>query len=411
MAALSRIRVIDLTQFEAGPSCTQALAWLGADVIKIERPGTGEQGRNATADVPGLDSWAYLLLNANKRSVELDLAAPAGRDLLLRLLTEADVMVENFAPGTIERLGLDYESVRSVNPRLVYAQVKGFGPGSPYAGYLAFDPIAQATGGVLSLTGEPDGRPLKPGANFGDSGAGLHLVVGILAALLQRADTGLGQRVEVAMQETIVNFCRMAYSGQLMLGQVPGRVGNGSQLARSAPSDTYPCAPGGYNDYCFIYTSRAGNRHWDRLLTAIGREDLIGDPRFASPELRIRNSEAVDELITTWTSAHTKAETMDILGRAGVPAGAVLDLDELTADEYLHKRGVFADVHHPERGTYRMPGWPVHMSASQVQVEAPALLGADTRPVLQELLGLSDEQLDELAGTHIIGSSRSGQSA
>jgi formyl-CoA transferase len=402
MPALSGVRVIDLTQFEAGPSCTQALAWLGADVIKIERPGTGEQGRSATADLPGVDSWAYLLLNANKRSVTLNLQAPHGRGLLYRMLAEADVLVENFAPGTAERLGLGYDSVSVLNPRLVYAQIKGFGPDSAYADYLAFDPIAQATGGVLSLTGEPEGRPLKPGANFGDSGAGLHLVVGILAALLQRVQTGQGQRVEVAMQETLINFCRMAYSGQLMLGEVPRRVGNGSQLARSAPSDAYPCAPGGYNDFCFIYTSRAGNRHWERLLSAIGRDDLLDDPRFASPELRIENSAAVDEVITAWTTAHTKSEAMDILGRAGVPAGAVLDLAELADDEYLHKRGVFVDVDHPHRGTYRMPGWPVHMSESQVQVQAPALLGADTRQILQDLLAMSDEQIEQLAVDGVI---------
>lgn len=402
MAALSGVRVIDLTQFEAGPSCTQALAWLGADVIKIERPGTGEQGRSATADMPGVDSWAYLLLNANKRSVTLNLQAAQGRGILYRLLACADVLVENFAPGTAERLGLSYDAVSAVNPRLVYAQVKGFGTDSAYADFLSFDPIAQATGGVLSLTGEPGGRPLKPGANFGDSGAGLHLVVGILAALLQRAETGQGQRVEVAMQEAMVNFCRMAYSGQLMLGRVPQRVGNGSQLARSAPSDAYPCAPGGYNDYCFIYTSRAGNRHWERLLSAIGRDDLLDDPRFASPELRIENSAVVDEVITAWTTAHTKTEAMDILGQAGVPAGAVLDLAELTNDEYLHKRGVFVDVNHPQRGTYRMPGWPVHMSASQVQVQAPALLGADTRQVLQDLLAISEEQVEQLAADGVI---------
>jgi formyl-CoA transferase len=402
MAALSGVRVIDLTQFEAGPSCTQCLAWLGAEVIKIERPGTGEQGRNATADQPGLDSWAYLLLNANKRSVTLNLHAAEGKSVLYRLLAQADVMVENFAPGTIERLGLDYESVRATNPRLVYAQVKGFGPGGAYADILAFDPIAQATGGVLSLTGEPDGRPLKPGANFGDSGAGLHLVVGILAALIQRGRTGEGQRVEVAMQETMINFCRMAYSGQLMLGHVPQRVGNGSLLARSAPSDAYPCAPGGPNDYCFIYTSRADNRHWQRLLAAVGRPDLSDDPRFASPELRIQNTAAVDEIITAWTTRHTKREAMDILGQAGVPAGAVFDIGELADDEFLLERGAFVDVKHPRRGMFRMPGWPVHMSASHVPVQAPALLGADTRDVLQDVLGMSDEEVNRLAADGVV---------
>ncbi len=410
-AALAGVRVIDLTQFEAGPSCTQSLAWLGAEVIKIERPGSGEQGRNATADEPGADSWAYLLLNANKRSVAVDLAMAEGKSLLRRLLAHADVMVENFAPGTVERLGFDYDAVKSINPRLIYAQVKGFGPGGAYADFLAFDPIAQATGGVLSLTGEPDGRPLKPGANFGDSGAGLHLVVGILAALLQRQHTGAGQRVEVAMQESMINFCRMAYAGQLMLGHAPPRVGNGSLLARSAPSDTYPCAPGGPNDYCFIYTSRGDNRHWQRLLVAIGREDVRDDPRFSSPELRIQNSSAVDEIITPWTTRHTKQQAMDILGAAGVPAGAVLDTAELAGDDFLLARGAFVDVEHPRRGSYRMPGWPVHMSASHVPVQAPALLGADTKDVLGRLLGLTDAEVVELATAGIVSCGSTTMSA
>ena len=402
MAALSGVKIVDLSQFEAGPSCTQALAWLGADVLKVERPGSGEQGRNATADRPGVDSWAYLLLNANKRSMTLDLRSERGRDILCKLLADADVLVENFAPGTVERLGFDYGTVSGINPRLVYAQIKGFGPDSPYSDYLAFDAIAQATGGVLSLTGEADGRPLKPGANFGDSGAGLHLAVGILAALLQRGTTGRGQLVEVAMQESMVNFCRMAYAGQHLLGHVPPRVGNGSLMARSAPSDAYPCAPGGPNDYCFIYTSRAGNRHWDRLLAVIGRGDLLTEPKYATPEQRIEHAAEIDEIIIGWTMQRTKHEAMRELGEAGVPAGAVLDIGELAGDEYLLRRGVFVDVEHPSRGAFRMPGWPVHMSASQVPVTAPALLGADTRAVLHDVLGMSEGELDGLSADGVI---------
>jgi formyl-CoA transferase len=402
MAALDGVKVIDLTQFEAGTACTQSLAWLGADVIKVEPPGTGERNRNASSDKAGADSWIYLLMNANKRSITLNLRHPKGKELFRRLLEIGDVMVENFAPGTIDRLGFDYESVRSINPRIVYAQVKGFGPDGPYGSFLAFDPIAQATGGILSVTGEAGGRPLKPGPNFGDSGAGLHLVIGIVAALYQRTQTGEGQRVEVAMQEVMINFCRMAYAAQLMNHQAPARAGNGSLVARSAPSDTYRCLPGGPNDYCFVYTSRAGNEHWHRLLEVLGRDDLKSDERFSSPENRLRYSGDVDKLIHDWTSRHTKIEVMETLGRAGVPAGAVFDLDELAADPYLHQRGVFVDVEHPIRGKYTMPGWPVHMSSTHVPVVAPALLGADNHQVFCDELGLSDQELAELGRDGVV---------
>jgi formyl-CoA transferase len=391
--ALKGIRVLDLTQFESGTACTQALAWLGADVIKVERP-----GRGASSDIPGADSFYFLLLNANKRSVTLNLQHEDGKALFRRLLKAADVMIENFAPGAIERLGFDYETVREVNPRIVYAQIKGFAPDGPYADFLSFDPIAQAAGGIMSLTGESDQPPLKPGPTIGDTGTGLHACIGILAALYEREQTGLGQRVEVAMQDAMVNFCRIAYARQLMTGRAAERVGNKSPLGYSAPSDIYPCRPGGPGDYCFIYTSRAGNHHWDRLLEVVGRSDLIGDPRFATPELRLENQEAVDEVITPWTRAHTKHEVMETLGRAGVPAGAVFDTMDLATDEHLRARGIFAEVDHPVRGKFVMPSWPVKMSRSEVEVVAAPLLGVSNDEVYGDLLGLTDEQLKGLAG-------------
>jgi formyl-CoA transferase len=395
--ALAGIRVLDLTQFESGTSCTQALAWLGADVIKVERPGTGEQGRGANADQPGMDSFYFLLLNSNKRSVTLDLRSDDGKALFHKLLEQADVMVENFAPGTIERLGLDYETVKGINPRIVYAQIKGFAPDGPYRDFLAFDPIAQAMGGVMSLTGQPDGPPLKPGPTFGDTGAGLHTCIGILAALIQREQTGEGQRIEVAMQEAMTNFCRIGFARQLSTGENAERVANKSPLGASAPSDIYPCSPGGPDDYVFIYTSRAHNLHWQRLLKVIGREDLAEDERFASPELRREHEPEVDALLEEWTRQHTKYEVMQLLGEAGVPAGAVLGTKDITDDEHLRKRGLVVDVDHPKRGKYPMPAWPVKMSESDVPVEAPPLLGADNEDVYGGLLGVSADDLKRMA--------------
>ena len=401
-AALSGVRVVDLTQFEAGTSCTETLAWLGADVIKVEEPKRGDQGRMASSERPGVDSYYFMLLNANKRSVTCNLKHPRGRELLCRLIEQSDVFIENFAPGVIERLGFGYDQVREVNPRMIYAQIKGFSSGSPYQNYLAFDMIAQAVGGAMSTTGEPDGRPLKPGPTIGDTGTGLHTAIGILAALYQRQFTGCGQRIEVAMQEAVINFCRIAYSSQLMSGKAAPRVGNRGVMGTNAPSEAYPCKGGGPNDYCYIYTTRAGNHHWERLLHVMGRDDLIGDPRFADNKDRWANRDAVDEVIKPWVAERSKREVMETLGNAGIPAGAVFSTDELINDPYLRERGMFATVDHPVRGEVTMPGWPVKMSASHVPVAAAPLLGQDNRRVYGELLGVSAEQLEALHAEEVI---------
>src|SRR5580765_2739373 len=229
--ALEDVKVLDLTQFEAGTSCTEALAWLGANVIKVENPKGGDQGRGASTDTPGVDSHYFMLLNANKRSVTLNLGSERGRQIFTEMLKKADVMIENFAPGAIERLGFGYDVVQKINPRIVYAQIKGFAPDGPFAKYLAFDPIAQAAGGGLSVTGEAGGRPLKPGLNVGDTGAGLHCTIGILAALCQRQSTNLGQRIEVSMQDAVINFGRIAYAAQALFNQPAPRTGNQSIIA------------------------------------------------------------------------------------------------------------------------------------------------------------------------------------
>lgn len=400
--ALAGIKVLDLTQFESGTSCTQTLAWLGAEVIKVEPPGRGEQGRSATQDAPGMDSYYFMLLNSNKRSMTLNLKHPQSRTVMEDLIRRCDVMVENFAPGTIEKLGYGYEAVKAINRKLIYAQIKGFGPDGPYGKFLAFDMIAQATGGAMSMTGKPDGEPLKPGPSIGDSGTGLHCAIGILAALVQRGMTGQGQRIEVAMQDAVTNFCRIGYARQLMTGRAAERAGNASQVAGTAPSGIYPCKPWGPNDYVFIYSTRAGDHHWQRLLDMMGRSDLRDDPRFATPELRHENRALIDELTSNWTRSLSKHEAMQALGEAGVPVGAVLDTLELSNDPYLRKRGVFAKVEHPVRGEFVMPAFPVKMSNSHVAPKASPLLGQDNSGVLEGLLGYSSSQVEALKSQGVL---------
>ncbi|MBV8715183.1 MAG: CoA transferase [Chloroflexi bacterium] len=400
--ALAGVRVVDLTQFEAGTSCTETLAWLGAEVIKVEEPKRGDQGRGASTERPGVDSYYFLLLNANKRSVTCNLKDPRGRDILCRLIEQADVFVENFGPGVIERLGFGYDDVSRVNPRIIYAQIKGFGSGSPYQDYLAFDMIAQAVGGAMSTTGEPDGRPLKPGPTIGDTGTGLHTAIGILGALYQRQSTGRGQRIEVAMQDAVINFCRIAYSSQMMWGKPAPRVGNRGVMGTNAPSEAYQCKGGGPNDYCYIYTTRAANHHWERLLRVIGRDDLIDDPRFKDNTDRWEHRDEVDEVLGPWVAQRSKREVMETLGRAGIPAGAVFDTDELINDPYLRERGMFATVDHPVRGPLTMPGWPVKMSDSCVPLASAPLLGQDNMDVYGQLLGYSPEEVRALRAQEVI---------
>jgi formyl-CoA transferase len=396
-SALNGVTVIDLTQFESGTVCTETLAWLGANVIKIERPGTGEQGRGSSVDSPGADSYLFILVNANKKSVTLDIKHPEGKMLLRRLIEKADILVENFSPGTLEKIGFDYPSVRAINPRIIYAQIKGFGSGSPYANFPAFDPVGQAMGGVISITGERDKPPLRAGPNLADSGTGFHCVIGILAALYQRTITGEGQWVEVAMQDTMINFIRPAFGRQLVTGKATERVGNDQPMAPVAPNGLYPCQPGGPNDYVFIYTSRwPGSKQWEQLLDAIGCPELKTDPRFATPESRYEHRAAMNPFISAWTSQRTKLQAMEELGQAGVPAGAVLTTAELAEDAYLRARGMFVTMQHPVRGPIVMPGFPIKLSNSNVPVEPAPLLGQHTDQVYRELLGLSDAQLARL---------------
>ena len=399
--ALSGIKVVDLTQFESGTSITGTLAWLGADVIKVENPKGGEQGRSASSERKDADSYYFMLLNANKKSVTLNLKSERGKEMLRQMIAKADIFAENFAPGAIERLGFSYEEVSAINPRIIYATVKGFGKGSPFENYLAFDMIAQAVGGVMSITGEADGRPLKPGVTLGDTGTGLHAVIGVLAALFQRTVTGRGQKVEVAMQDAMVNYCRIAYSKQLMSNEACERSGNALFLG-NAPCEVFRCKPGGLNDYVFIYTSRANNIQWELLCDVIGRPELKEEPRFSTP---IKRGDHVDEInrhVENWTSNFTKFEAMEKLGAVGVPCGAVMDTKELSDDSTMRDREIFVEVDHPVRGRVLMPGWPVKMTDSHVKVTASPLLGADSSEVYAEWLDLSTDELTALKSEGVI---------
>jgi len=399
---LAGVRILDLTQFEAGPSCTEALAWLGAEVVKVENPKSGDPGRQLGGKA-GPDDPYFLLFNANKKSITVNLKDPQGLALVKDLAKQADVFVENFAPGAIERLGLGAEVVRALNPTIIYCQVKGFGEGSPYENNLAFDMIAQACGGTMSITGEKDGRPLKPGPSLGDTGTGMLLAISVLGALYRRKSTGQGEHLQVAMQDAMLHYIRIAFAAQARTGQPAQRAADSSVSASNPPMGTFPCKPGGLNDYVYVFTSRANPEHWRRLLQVIGREDLIDDPRYETPAARAERAAEVNEMIAAWTRRHTKHEAMEIIGAAGVPAGAVLDTMELHNDPTFEQRGILQTVQHPTGGAFKMPAWPVRFSGSPPPVKPSPLLGQHTEDVLNSWLGLSGGAVRELRAGGVVG--------
>ena len=398
--ALSGIRILDLTQFEAGTTCTQFLGWLGADVLKIEPPG-GEQSRRNRPEVAGLDAMFFLVFNSNKRSVTIDLTNSEGRALFLRMVERADVVVENFAPGLMEKLGLDYERLRATNPRIIVARIKGFGLSGPYSEYKSFDMIAQATGGVMSVTGFPDREPIRCGAAIGDTGTGVHTAAAILAAYIQRQRTGQGQLVEVAMQETVANLLRGRFVDHYRENKPSERRGNG--LLGGVPGGAYPCAPGGSNDYAYIYVQPINPGMWRDFATAIGREDLLADPRCKDAKTRWEHRDELNEIIRAWTSARTKHEVMAVLGKAGVPCGAILDTGEILDDPHLNARGQIHTIEHATRGRIRLPGCPVHLSASPAPTSPPPLAGQHTAEVLAEVLGVSADEVEKLRTQGVLG--------
>ena len=316
--ALEGIRVIDLTQWEAGPSCTEALAWMGADVIKVEMPGRGDPGRQNRFDLPDVDSWYFILVNANKRSVTLDLKKPKGKALFMEMVKQGDVVAENMAPGTLERLGLDYDVLSAVNPRIILARVKGFGTYGPYSSYKSYDWIAQAAGGAMALTGFPDGPPVRIGVTIGDTGCGIHAAFGVMSALWQREKTGKGQVMEISMQDAVINFSRMRMREYYDTGENPGRPGN--MLPGAAPGGMYRCSPGGPDDYVFMTCQPVRGHMWDALLIILEREDLIDDQEWSDPVWRSENREQVDKLMEDWTGQRTKHEEWEYWVREASPA-------------------------------------------------------------------------------------------
>jgi formyl-CoA transferase len=379
MSALSGIRVVDITNNQAGPSCGQMLAWFGADVVKVEEPGGGDIARRNMRDRPDADSLFFLSFNANKKSLTLNLKTPQGKEVFRRLLATADVLLENFGPGALDRLGFGYAALRTEYPRLVYASIKGFGSYGPHADYKSYEPIAQAMGGAMSVTGFPDGPPTYTWAAIGDSGTGMHCVIGILAALMQRHTTGEGQHVEVSMQDAVVNLIRVALRDHQRFGKPLQRAGN--QL-NAVPATTYRCAPGGPNDYVMLL---AQQQMWHALLKTIGREDLIGDARYETAEARAKHVDEVNAVIEAWTSTRNKHEVTKILSAAGVPCGAVQDTGEVLNDPHLHAREMIVEVPHPVRGSYLTAGNPVKLSASPTKIESAPLLGQHNQEVLTSL--------------------------
>src|ERR1700726_5208174 len=389
--ALSGIRVIDMTQNQGGPACAQILGFLGADVIKLEEPKGGDIARRNMRDREDSDSLFFLLFNANKRSLTLNLKTGRGTELFKQLIAKSDVLVENFSPGALVRLGLGWDVLSKINPRLIYATIKGFGSYGPYASYKSFEPVAQAMGGAMSITGFPENPPTFVVPAIGDSGTGMHTAIGILAALQQRHNSGRGQCVEVSMQDAVVNLIRVSLRDHQRFGHAMPRRGN--QMGRGVPGTTYPCAPGGPNDYVFI---TAQQQMWPAFTAAIGRPELAADPRFATEEARWENRAALNPIIEEWTRARTKHEVMRILGEAGVPCGACQDTGEVLADPHLKAREMIVDIDYPTPGTYQTVGCPIKLSDSPVAVSRPPLLGEHTDVLLESLCGVEPDEAKRL---------------
>ncbi|MPZ22254.1 MAG: formyl-CoA transferase [Dehalococcoidia bacterium] len=396
MAALDGMRILDLTQYEAGTSCTQALAWLGADVVKVEPPRLGDPGR--TADGGNRDALYFLSLNHNKRSVAINLKSAQGRELFLSLLPKFDAVIENFTLGTMERLGLGYDVLEEHRPGIIYGTIKGFGASGPYKDYKCYDFVAQAAGGAISVTGERDGPPIRPGPTFADSGTGFNMALGILAAYVQQQRTGEGQVVEVSMQDSIINFMRTQLSFR---ERYPDGVVRRRGNRTVSPTNLYPCAPGGPNDY--IQLMVVTDRMWDALITAIGRPELGTDERFATITDRRENGDALDEEISAWTMQRTKWEAMEFLAAAGVPASAVFDSHDILSHPHLVERGQVVTYDHPTYGEQTMPASPIRMSASQVPMQRAPLLGEHTHELLERELDLSTAEVEQLRAEGVIG--------
>ena len=396
MAALDGMRILDMTQYEAGTCATQSLALLGADVVKVEQPEVGDPARGRWRGLEQ-DTEYFLNWNSNKRSVTLDLNRTEGRQVLLDMVPHYDVFIENYGPGVVEKLEIGYEIMRERNPGLIYVRIKGFGTSGPYAHYKCMDMVAQAAAGAFSITGEPDGPPTRPGPTMGDAGTGMQAALAVTAAYVQRQRTGLGQLIELSMQEAMTYYLRTAVS-RTEYGRIPTpRTGNGDNPFISL----YPTAPGGPNDYVFVMA--VNPRMWAKVLTVVGSPELIDDPRFKTRELQQANFDALYDVIAKWTQARTKGEAMTAFAEAGVCASQVYETHDLFSDPHLQARGFIEELEHAELGPIRLLGWPARMSESSVPMKAAPLLGEHTQEVLSGDLGLSDAALADLRALGAIG--------
>jgi formyl-CoA transferase len=403
--ALEGIRVLDMTHVQSGPTCTQLLAWFGADVIKVEMPGRGDITRSQLRDKPNVDSLYFTMLNCNKRSITLNTKTKKGKEIFRELIRRSDVLVENFAPGALDRQGFTWEVIQGLNPRIIYASVKGFGPG-PFEDCKVYENVAQCTGGAASTTGFDDGPPLVTGAQIGDSGTGLHLAAGILAALFQREKTGRGQRVTCAMQDAVLNLCRVKLRDQQRLAAGPlteypqypnGVFGDAVPRAGNASGGGQPgwavrTKGGGPNDYIYIIIQPQG---WEPLMKLCGRPELITDPEWATPEARLPKLDRCFELIERWTMTLDKFEAMRALNEHDVPCGPILDMRELAEEKSLRATGTIVEVDHPKRGKFLTVGNPIKLSDSPTEVKRSPLLGEHTGEILETILGMDDDEIEE----------------
>jgi formyl-CoA transferase len=402
--ALEGVKILDMTHVQSGPTCTQLLAWFGADVLKVERPGVGDATRGQLQDIPGVDSLYFTMLNSNKRSITLNTKSDEGKAIFTKMIEHCDVMVENFAPGALDRMGFSWERIQEINSRMIYASVKGFGPG-PYEDCKVYENVAQCTGGSASTTGELNGTPMVTGAQIGDSGTGLHLALGIVTALYQRNASGRGQRVSCAMQDGVLNLCRVKLRDQQRLahgplteypqypneefGDAAPRAGNAS--GGGQPGWIVKCKGWETDPDAYIYVI-AQAAAFNGLAKVIGHEDWLEDPEWNTPAGRLPNlSEMFDE-IEKWTKTKTKFEAMDILNPLNVPCGPILSMKELAAEASLRETGTIVEVDHPERGKYLTVGNPIKLSDSSAEIERSPLLGEHTDEIMREL-GFGDAEI------------------
>jgi formyl-CoA transferase len=406
--ALEGVRVLDMTHVQSGPSCTQILAWLGADVVKLEAV-AGDITRKQLRDLPDVDSLYFTMLNCNKRSITLNMKSERGKELFTEMVKRFDILAENFGPGAVDRMGFSWDKLQEINPRLIYASIKGFGDG-PYTHFKAYEVVAQAMGGSMSTTGMEDGPPLATGAQIGDSGTGIHTVAGILAALYQREHTGRGQRVTVAMQHAVLNLCRVKLRDQQRLTHGPlGEYPNkefGDTVPRSGnasgggqPGWAVRCAPGGPNDYIYVIVQPVG---WEPITKLIGRPELADDPDWNTPEVRLSKLDKMFQMIEDWSIEHSKWEVLAKLNAHNIPCGPILSTKEIIEDTSLAANEIVVKVPHPERGEFATVGMPIKLSDSPAEVRRSPLLGEHNHDIYGAELGLGDDELAELKANGVI---------